>query len=309
LHFAHHAIDIDGDDAIVRKCFIHDNLWNENGVRHDVHGVVTTNAQRLTIEQCTIHNCSGDCVQGERGNWDMLRIVNCELTNAPLPRDLGGFQRGTYPGENAFDSKHISGSRGRVAVVNCRMHGFRTKLRVYTSAIVLKENVDAVIDSCDFYDSTIALRLRGFSRGMAMWPVVMNCVIRGNDVAFRLEDRLQKFRLLHCTIYDNRQQTIWAPGSGRPWRGNWDNSEWALINNLWIDPASVPEIATREDFGAAGNLVMARSDVDSRLVPLDPVQGGPVPPVVDKWYEPTGLVVRDKRGVKRKTPGHVGAFE
>ncbi|NIL95844.1 MAG: hypothetical protein GTO53_02755, partial [Planctomycetales bacterium] len=99
FHFAHHAIDIDGDDAVVRNCLIYENLWAENNVRHDVHGIVTTNAQRLTIENCTISNCSGDCVQGERGIWDNLTIRNCDLSNSPLPRDLGGLKKGTYPGE------------------------------------------------------------------------------------------------------------------------------------------------------------------------------------------------------------------
>jgi hypothetical protein len=31
--------------------------------------------------------------------------------------------------------------------------------------------------------------------------------------------------------------------------------------------------------------------------------------VVDKWYEPTGRVVRDRQGVSRKRPGQVGASE
>ncbi len=308
FHFAHHAIDIDGDDAVVRNCSIYENLWTENGVRHDAHGVVTTNALRLTIDNCIISNCSGDCVQGERGAWDQLTIKNCDLSNSPLARDVGGFKQGTYPGENAFDSKHIWGSRGRVTIFNCRLHGFRTRTRVYTSAVVLKENVDAVIDSCDIYDSTIGLRLRGFSQGMAMWPVVMNCVIGGNDLAFRLEDRLQKFRLLHCTIYNNKRQTVWAPGGG-PWRGNWDNSQWALVNNLWIAPETVPEIATRADLGAVGNLVVPRSAVDDRLVPRQTLPGSELPPVVDRWYEPTGRVLSDRRGASRSTPAQVGAFE
>ena len=308
FHFAHHAIDIDADDAVVRNCLIYEILWDEFGVRHDAHGIVTTNGQRLTIDSCTIRNCSGDCIQGERGVWDNLIIINCDLSDGPLPRDLGGFKQGTVPGENAFDSKHAIGSRGRVAIVSCKLHGFRTRLRVYTAAVVLKENVDAVIDSCDIYDSTIALRLRGVSHGMPMRPVVMNTIIHGNDLAFRLEDQLEKFRLLHCTIFDNKQQTVWAPG-GVPWKGIWDNSGWALQNNLWIEPSLVPELATDKSLGAKGNLVVARNQVNDQFVPLDPAPGIELAPVVDQWYEATGRVVRDKSGKMRTSPPTTGALE
>ncbi|MEO2035156.1 MAG: right-handed parallel beta-helix repeat-containing protein [Planctomycetaceae bacterium] len=307
FHFTHHAIDIDGDDATVRECLIYENLLFENGARQDVHGVVTTNAQRLTVENCTIRNCSGDCVQGERGIWDMLTIVDCELSGGALPTDLGGFKKGDYASENAFDSKHRSQSRGRVAIRNCTMHGFRTDFRDYMAAVVLKENVDAVIDSCEISDSSIALRLRGLGKGV-MRPVVMNCMIRGNDLAFRLEDQLQKFRLLHCTIVDNEKQTVWAPGKRR-WKDKWDNSEWALVNNLWVAPETVPELATAQELGAAGNAVVERSEVDDRLVPLHPLPGIDVPPVVDEWYESTGRVVQDKDGTARLSPSTVGAFE
>lgn len=307
FHFTHHAIDIDGDDATVRNCLIYENLLFENGRRVDVHGVVTTNAQRLTVENCTIRHCSGDCVQGERGIWDLLTVVDCDLSGGALPAGLGGFSQGAWASENAIDTKHRSQSRGRIVVRNCQMHGFRTDFRDYIAAVVAKENVDIVIDACDISDSSIALRLRGFGKGGVMWPVVMNCVIRGNDLAFRLEDQLQKFRLLQCTIVDNTQQLVWAPNKRR-WK-NWDNSQWALVNNLWIAPDGEPELATSEELHAAGNAVVERSEVDERLVPLRPLEGVEVPAVVDTWYEPTGRVIEDRDGAARKAPPTVGAFE
>ena len=308
FHFSHHAIDIDSDDSIVRDCSIYENLFGSNDERHDAHGVVTTNAQRLLIEGCEIYSCSGDCIQGERGIWSDLRIERCHLYDQPLAEPLGGFDQGTFVSENAFDSKRIWGGRNRVALVDCNIHGFRSKLIRNTAALNLKEGIDVVVDRCEVYDSEIAFRLRGHSKGMKMWPVVMNCVVRGNDFAFRLEDRLQKFRLLHCTMIDNKEPTKWAPGGG-PWKGNWDNSEWVIANNLWIEPSREPEIATDSKLGASNNKFVKRAQVDDALVPRTAMPGAPAPAVVYTWYVESGRVEKDKQGKMRAAEPTVGALE
>lgn len=307
-HFAHHAVDIDGNNSIVRNCAIYQIMWNDAGERKDAHGIVTTNAKGMLIENCEIYQCSGDCVQGERGAWNDLRIVNCDLWDAPLPADMGGFEQGSYVSENAIDTKHRGSHRGRLALVGCKLHGFRTPLIPHPSALVLKENVDVVVDGCDIYDSKIGLRLRGISKGKTMRVALINCVVRDNDAAFRLEDRLQNFRMYHCTMHENQEQIVWAPRRKR-WWGRTTPTGWSNVNNLWIGVRSLPEISESPRLGAENNFVLAANEVDENLIPLQTADGVEVPPLVDKWYAPTGRVEKDKNGMQRRPVSTVGAVE
>jgi hypothetical protein len=297
-HFAHHAVDVDADDSIVRNCAIYQIMWNDAGERKDAHGIVTTNAKGMLIENCDIYQCSGDCIQGERGVWNDLRIVNCDLWDAPLQDDMGGFEQGSYVSENAIDTKHRGSQRD----------GFRTPLIPHPSALVLKENVDVVVDGCDVYDSKIGFRLRGISKGKTMRVALINCVVRDNDAAFRLEDRLQNFRMYHCTMHENHEQIVWAPRRKR-WWGRTTPTGWSNVNNLWIGARSLPEISESARLGAQNNLILAADDVDQNLIPLRTAEAIEVPPLVDKWYASTSRVEKDKNGIHRRPVSTVGAIE
>jgi len=306
-----HAVDIDGHRSIVRGTRIHKILWNEHGERRDAHGVVTTFAKGLRIENVDISQCSGDAFQAERGSWDDLRITDSHLWDSPLEEDMAGFSKGTYVSENAIDTKHRYSDRGHIAIVNCRIHGFRSKLINNTSALNLKENVDAVIDSCDVYNSQIGFRLRGRGKGMSMFPLLMNCVVRNNGIAFRLENKLRKFRMFHCTMFQNRSALAWGP-SRKTWSRSyydWDPSQWSNVNNLWIGVRKLPEIASSSRLGAVNNVRLTREAVADDLSPRHGGSAVETPPVVESWYEPTGRVLKDKAGRKRKKPSTVGAYE
>lgn len=311
FHFARHALDLDGDETQVRDCDIYQNLWFRNGERADAHGVVTSHAHGMRVEGCDIRQCSGDCIQAERGSWDDFRVVDCELWDAPLEEDMGGFAAGMSVTENAIDTKHRFANRGRIAVTNCRIHGFRSELISNPSALNLKENADVVVDGCVVYDSNIAFRLRGRSKGMWMYPAVVNCLVGGNNVAFRLEDKLQRFRMFHCTVYGNKQTLVWAPG--RPtWDRDyfqWDRSGWANVNNLWVGLQELPEISAAEELGARDNHVLSTRDVDEWLVPKKPILVPETPALIDRWYEPSGRVTKDKHGTVRPEQAMIGAQE
>ena len=175
----------------------------------------------------------------------------------------------------------------------------------------MKEGVDAVVDGCLVYDSEIALRLRGKSKGMRMFPTVMNCLLGGNTIAFRLENGLQKFRMFHCTVYGNQMNVVWAP-SRRTWSRDyfeWDHSGWANVNNLWGGLPRLPEISSSKGLGAHGNRLLTTGDVDEWLVPKKAILVPEAPAMVDRWYEPTGRVSKDKHGAQRKGQTMIGAQE
>ena len=110
-----HGIDLDGAEQLVLNCHIHDCLSKAEGIRTDAHGVVTLHANGLRIEGCRISNCSGDSVQADRGTWQDVEIVDCDMSLEPLVKSMGGFAEGDLVGENAFDSKRESSlPRGKV---------------------------------------------------------------------------------------------------------------------------------------------------------------------------------------------------
>ena len=306
-----HAIDIDGDDSIVRKTSVNKILWNLNGERKDAHGIVTKHARSLRIENVDIHQCSGDAFQADRGSWNDVWIVGSHLWDSPLEADSAGFRKGTLVSENAIDTKHRFKDRGRLAVVGCRINGFRSNLINNVSALNLKENVDVVVDGCEVYDSNIAFRLRGRSKGMAMRSALINCVVRNNDTAYRIEDKLQNFRMFFCTMMDNQAAVEWAPDYKTWFRSyyDWQPQGWSNVNNLWIGRFRLPEISSSKELGAANNRTMNRRSISSEFIPMKGITAVDEPPLMDTWYEPSGRVVRDQKGKTRKKPSTVGAFE
>ncbi len=307
-----HAVDIDGARTIVRNTVIHKILrQNKEGERIDAHGIVTKHGKDIVIDRVDIRQCSGDAIQVDRGRWNNFRVINSHLWDSPLEEDMGGYKKGIYVSENAIDTKHVSKSRGTIALVNCRIHGFRTKLINNTAALNLKEGVEAVVDSCEVYDSDIGVRLRGFSKGMQMNPIIINTIIRDNNTGLRLEDKLRNFRMAFCTMVGNKKDINWAPDR-KIWSKSyfkWDHSGWLNMNNLWIGSLKLPEISQSEKLGAANNMIIDRTEVDKNLKPVESCPAIQTPGFVDTWYEPTGMVVKDKSGSLRKKPSTIGAFE
>lgn len=301
--FTHHALDVDGDDSVIDSCRIGQILWKDRtGVRQDAHGIVSTDARRLVIRNCDIGQCSGDAIQVEHGDWDEIRIVDCRLWDRPLEHEMGGFEFGTYVSENAIDTKHRSHSPGRLAIVNCTMSGFQSSLISNSAALNLKENVDVVIDGCEVLNCEIGFRVRGRSKGMNMSGTVMNSVIRNNRIAFRFEDGLQDFRMLHCTLLENPVVDIWEPRA-------WTPSSWVVANNLFIGDGVRPEFASPTESRARGNLMLSRHEVSDALIPISAPDVLLPEPCVPHWYEPTGFVSRDYHGHTRPTSTTVGAIQ
>lgn len=278
-NFTNHALDLDGDDCRIEGCHIHHILWWDKArdAREDAHGIVTTNAKQLFIKSCRVHHVSGDCFQGERGQWTAVTIDGCDFANGVLEEDMAGFKKGVSPGEDGIDTKHVpEGEHARLVVRRTRFHDFRSSFIDTPAALNLKENVEVVVDGCDLADAVVALRLRGTGRG-EMWPAVVNCTIRNCDVGVRYEDGLQNFRFAHNTIAECRAFFLRAPNKSEWGRG------WVVANNLLVDIPRFPE-----EVGTANNGSIARNLLDPET--LRPVEnakfptGKPATRALPEWY-------------------------
>lgn len=188
--WAKHAVDLDGDNQLVSNCHIHHILQKTNGMRSDAHGVVTLHSQGLRVQGCRINNCSGDSLQADRGTWQDLEIVDCDLSLEPLAETMGGFEKGDVVGENAFDSKRDSKlARGQVLIEECRMWGFDGSTQAGNwAALNLKEKVAVTVRNCSVKQSQIGTRLASFRRGSALICRIENCSFDTCRLALRFED-------------------------------------------------------------------------------------------------------------------------
>lgn len=302
-NFTNHAIDLDGDDNRVENCHVHHILWWDKAktAREDAHGIVTTNAKRLLIKGCRIHHVSGDCFQGDRGQWTAVTIDGCDFANGALEEDMAGFKKGVSPGEDGIDTKHVpGGEHARLIVRRTRFHDFRSSFIDTPAALNLKENIEVVVDGCDMADAVVALRLRGTGRG-ELWPAVVNCTIRNCDVGVRYEDSLRNFRFVHNTIADCRAFFLRAPN-----KSEWGQG-WVVANNLLVDVPRFPE-----EVGAAINGSITRKQLNPetlyRTGNAKFPTGKPATGALPEWY---GTAIEsDQAGKPRsKVAPTLGALE
>lgn len=83
----------------------------------------------------------------------------------------------------------------------------------------------------------------------------------------------------------------------------------AVANNLWVNAEELPEIALSRDLGAQRNVAVTHDEVDVQNVPKRTTEAVVTPAVVERWYESSGRVLKDKAGTLRSEPATVGAYE
>lgn len=297
-NYTRHALDIDGADCQIIGCTINNILWYDaaQGGRVDAHGIVTTDAQRMTIRACKIYNVSGDCFQAGRGNWQDIVIQDCTLLDRPLPVAAAGFPKGALAAENAIDTKvATTRAAGRITIRGCKVGGFRTTLIGNASALNLKENIDAIVESCTIDNSVIGMRLRAPAK-----VAVINSLVTKNDFAVRYEDGITDLKLAHNTFYNNKTLFKRAP-SGSP-----GGAGWIVQNNLFVGvalPAEAP---------APRNVTCPTTSVDTTT--LKPkvntgLLGTPVTNFLPTWYTGLGLRYDFAKKLRSTTAPTVGAYE
>lgn len=192
------AIGIFGTNVVIENCRIHHMLTGSFRDQKDSHGI-SGRWGAVTIRNCDISFCSGDCIQfdPDRASQGSILIEGCHLWNGPLTEDRGGFKAGERAGENAVDTKtKPDGERCKLTIRNCHMHGFNQPAPITTTCpLNLKENVDALIEHCVFNDNEVALRLRGPGKRGGAHVIVRDCAIYDAAVGVRAEDKIEVLEL------------------------------------------------------------------------------------------------------------------
>lgn len=189
-YWSKNGVELDGTDLVVSKCRIHHCLSTSDGKPDEVHGVVTTNAKGLRIEGCRISNCSGDSIQADRGSWQEIEIVDCDLFLEPLAESMRGFKKGDLVGGNAFDTKRDARfPLGIVLIENCRMWGFdRSNDDGAWAALYLRENVEVTVKGCSVDRSQVGCRMVAVRNGAALVCHIEDCKFTNCEAALRFED-------------------------------------------------------------------------------------------------------------------------
>jgi len=192
------GIGVFATNVVIENCRIHHMLASTFKEHKDAHGI-TGRWGSLLIRNCDISYVSGDCIQfdPDRASTGSVTIERCALWTGPLPAAAGGFKAGERPGENALDTKtRPDGLRCALKISRTIMHGWNQPAQIgNTAALNLKENVDAEVSECVFYDNEIAFRVRGpGSRGGAH-VTITDCAVYDTKTGVRAEDKIEQLKL------------------------------------------------------------------------------------------------------------------
>lgn len=192
------GVGVFGTKVVIENCRIHHMLAGTFKDQHDAHGI-TGRWGDVTIRNCDISHCSGDCIQfdPDRASRGSLVIENCHLWTGPLPADAAKFKAGERPGENAFDSKTPpDGDRCRLVIRNSHLHGFNQPAQISTTAALnIKENVYAEIIHCVLADNEVSFRVRGPGTRGGAHVIINDCAVYDSGLGVRAEDKIEVLRI------------------------------------------------------------------------------------------------------------------
>lgn len=215
------AVGVRATDVLIENCRIHHFLAGSFKEQVDAHGV-TGRPTRLVIRNCEIYYVSGDAVQFDpaRGPWTDVLIEHCDFWTGPLPADAAGFRKGEQPGENAVDTKQLqSNPRSRMVIRHSVFHGYQKGGQIDNlAALNLKNNVEVRVENCAFWDSEIALRLRGGGKSTGKYGSarvsVQDCYFYRCESAVRCEDRIEELQLISLAYGEGVQRKLKEAGGG-----------------------------------------------------------------------------------------------
>ncbi|MFP6874753.1 MAG: right-handed parallel beta-helix repeat-containing protein [Verrucomicrobiales bacterium] len=209
------GIGVFGSKVVIENCRIHHMLAGSFSSQEDAHGI-TGRWGDITIRNCDIGLISGDCIQFDPDRRSTGRVVieNCRLWTGPLPADAAGFRKGQRPGENALDTKTMAeGPRAQLVMRDCILHGWKQPGQIsLMAALNLKENVQATVENCVFFDNEVAFRLRGPTRRGGAWVSITNCVIYSTAVGVRAEDSIANLRIHRLGFARDVKRRYHTPG-------------------------------------------------------------------------------------------------
>ncbi|MFZ5832243.1 MAG: right-handed parallel beta-helix repeat-containing protein [Planctomycetota bacterium] len=192
------GIGIFGNKVVIENCRIHHMLASTFHQQHDAHGISGRWGDTV-IRNCDIAYVSGDCIQfdPDRVSNGVALIERCTLWTGPLPADAAGFKAGQRPGENAVDTKtKPDGRRSKLVIRHCFMHGWNQPAQISVmAALNLKENVDAEVTNCVFFDNEVAFRVRGPGQRGGAHVTITDCAIYDTATGVRAEDEIEILRI------------------------------------------------------------------------------------------------------------------
>ena len=198
-HGKHNGITVYAKDVVIESCKIHHLLAGSFEQQQDAHGI-TGRPINLTIRNCDIGLTSGDAIQFDpgRGEWNDVVIEQCTLWTGPLPADAAEFKQGQRPGENAVDTKQrASQPRSRMTIRDCLMYGWNQPGQIDNlAALNLKNHVLVTVENCVLRDNEIAFRVRGGTGEYGGAHVTIDhCAVYDTDVAVRAEDQIEQLTI------------------------------------------------------------------------------------------------------------------
>ncbi|MGD9857641.1 MAG: right-handed parallel beta-helix repeat-containing protein, partial [Planctomycetaceae bacterium] len=227
-HSTRNGISVYARNVLIDSCRIHHLLSGTFQQQDDAHGI-TGQPNRLVLRNCEIYYVSGDGIQfdPDRGLWDDVLIENCTFWTGPLPADAAGFRRGERPGEDAVDTKQFDRNpRSRLVMRNCLLYGWKQPSQIdMTAALNVKNNVDVTVENCVLRDNQVCFRLRGPTGPYGGARVTINdCAVYDTDVAVRMEDGLQDLRITRLGFGGGVERRYHQAGRG-PWPGYVNSGE------------------------------------------------------------------------------------
>lgn len=209
------GIGVFAKNVVIENCKIHHLLAGSFKEQHDAHGI-TGRWGNVVIRNCDIGLISGDCIQFDPDRRSTGRVVieNCRLWTGPLPADAGNFRKGQRPGENAVDTKTLpTGERAELMIRNSIFHGWKQPGQIsLVAALNLKENVNARVEQCVFFDNQVAFRLRGPTRRGGAWVRIEACAVYDTEVGVRAEDTIRNLKIHRLGFARSVKRPFHTPG-------------------------------------------------------------------------------------------------
>lgn len=198
------GVQVYAKDVLIENCRIHHLASGSQKASLDAHGI-TGCPTRLVVRNCAIYQVSGDGLQFDpsRKPWTDVLIDHCEIWLEPLDIPIAGWKKGETPGENALDTKtDPKAKRARIIIRNSVFHGFvgQSETAGLRSALNLKENIDAVVENCVFYNNDVGLRLRGPGDHGGAKVTAKDCFFYNGTDAIRYEDKIQGMSLTNMAF-------------------------------------------------------------------------------------------------------------
>jgi len=274
------GILVASDSVVIENTKIDQMLGGTISAQHDSHGVHVTHSRHTLIDHCEISRVTGDCLQSDNDEsndahgqlWDDIVIQNTKLYTDTLTENMGDWNIGESPGENATDTKTFNdktamGWRPKIFLYNNEVYGWTVNGYIARrAAIHPKFDVDHIIDGLLIHDNQYAFRILGELGiyGNKSWgdphTTITNVIAYNNGEAdngdsgvMRMENKPSHNYFYHNTFVDNIRIMRYANTvDGEAY----DSATYSALNNIMYNigesyTADFPDASNKAVSGTA----------------------------------------------------------